>query len=107
MVFWLSLAAWILLSAAGIAFAVVRALALWRGFRRTSGRLSSQLGEIAAATEQIEGHLDRAEAARGRLQAASARLSTSRAELAVLLGAVREARATIEQALPFAAPPRR
>jgi F0F1-type ATP synthase membrane subunit b/b' len=107
MLFWLALAAWLVLTVAGIAFAVVRAVALWRAFKRAGGALRSRVEAISRSAEQIETHLANAEAASGRLHAAGRRLGRSRAELDVLLGAVREARAAVSLVLPFASPPRR
>jgi hypothetical protein len=103
MLFWLALAAWLLLTLAGITFAVVRAIALWRGFKRTGALFGSELDEITRSAARIETHLERAQAAGGRLQAAAERLGRSRAQLEVLLGAVREARAAVSLLLPFAA----
>jgi hypothetical protein len=107
MVFWLALAAWLVLTVAGIAFAAVRAIALWRAFKRAGGTLGSRIEAIARSAAQIETHLANAQAASGRLQAAGGRLGHSRAELDVLVGAVREARAVVSLMLPFASPPRR
>jgi hypothetical protein len=107
MLFWLALAAWLVLTVAGIAFAAVRGVALWRAFKRAGGAFGARLEAIARSAEQIETHLANAQAASGRLQAAGGRLGRSRAELDVLLGAVREARAAVSLLLPFAAPPRR
>ena len=107
MLFWVALAIWLLLTVAGLTYAVVRAISLWRAFKRTGGALATGLDDIGRSVERIETHLSSAEAAGGRLNGATERLRDSRAELDVLLGAIREARATVSFLLPFAAPQRR
>jgi hypothetical protein len=103
MVFWLALAAWIVLTAAGIVFVVVRGLRLWRTAKKSGGALSAQIDEISRKTEQIEAHLASAEASGARLREATARLAVARARLDVMLRAVREAQAAVEAAVPFVA----
>jgi chromosome segregation ATPase len=100
-VFWLALAAWLVLTLAGVAFVVVRGLRLWRTAKRSASPLTAELEEISRKTEQIEMHLARAEESGGRLREATARLAGTRARLDVQLRAVREARATVEAALPL------
>lgn len=107
MLFWLALALWIVLSVAGLAFATVRGIVLWRAAKRTGAAISGEVAGIAERAERIQGHLDRAEAAGGRLKLATDRLARSRATLDVLIGAIREARAALGVAAPFSPPPRR
>jgi hypothetical protein len=103
MVFWLALAAWIVLTAAGIAFAVVRGLALRRTVKTSGGALTEQIEEISRKTELVEAHLARAEEAGARLREATGRLAEARARLDVMLRATREAQAVVEAAVPFVA----
>jgi hypothetical protein len=107
MLFWLALAGWGVLTVAGIAFAVVRGIGLWRTTKRAGSALGARVEAIARSAERIETHLANAQAATGRLQAATGRLARSRAELDVLLAAIREARAAVSLVLPFASQPRR
>jgi hypothetical protein len=100
-VFWLALTAWVVLTVAGLAFVVVRGLGLWRTAKRSGGPLAAELEEISRKAEQIETHLARAEESGGRLREATARLAETRARLDVQLRAVREARATVEAAVPL------
>ena len=81
MVFWLALAASLALAAAGIAFAVVRGLGLWRTAKRSGGALTEKIEEVAQKAEGIEEHLARAEEASARLREATGRLGQSRARL--------------------------
>ena len=73
------------------AFAIVRALALWRDAKRTGRTLSDELslfGERAARTERL---LAEAEHSSQELDAALERLRVSRARLDVLLGSLEAA----------------
>jgi hypothetical protein len=88
---------------AGLVFAVVRGLRMWRGVKATGGRIGQRIEEILLASAEIETHLERAADSSERLAAALERLQRSRAMLEVQLSAIREARATIERAVPFLA----
>ena len=101
MVIWLALAVSLADFAAGLAFAIARGLALFRGGKRTGARLGDELESISRATTQIEVHLARADAKSAELQAALERLRASQARLQVQLAAVREARTLVSWALPF------
>lgn len=98
---WLSLAAWAVLAWAGIVFAVVRGLRLWRGAKRTGARLTDEVDGIVRRSGEAEEHLRRASESQERLQAALGRLGASRAALDVQLAAVREARAAVAVVAPF------
>jgi hypothetical protein len=76
---------------AGIAFAGVRAVALWRTGKRTGSAFTSELAlfeERAARTEELLADADRASQ---ELHAATERLRVSRARLDVLLASLQSA----------------
>jgi len=99
--FWLSLAVLLGAVAAGIAFAVVRGLQLYRKAKRTSGMFSARLEGISATVASIERHAAAAEASTQRLAEANERLQRSRARLDVQLAAMREARAQVRRVFWF------
>ena len=86
---------------AGIAYAVIRGLVMWRQVKRTGASITIETARIAEASAQIQEHLDRASASGALLGEASARLATSRAKLDIQLQAVREARRTMRRVLWF------
>ena len=99
--FWIALAVLLLAVVGGIAYAVVRGIALWRQVKRTGGTLGAESARVADATADIQEHLDRASASGASLGVAGERLAVSRAKLEVQLGAVREARQTMRRLLWF------
>ena len=99
--FWIALAVLVAAVVGGIAYAVVRGLALWRQMKRTGGTFEAETARIADATAEIQGHLDRASASGALLGDAAARLAVSRAKLDVQLQALREARQTMRRLLWF------
>jgi hypothetical protein len=99
--FWIALAVLVAALAGGIAYVVVRGLALWRQVKRTSGTFGAETARIADASAGIQEHLDRAGASGALLGDAAARLATSRAALDVQLQALREARQTLRRLLWF------
>ena len=99
--FWIALAVLLLAVVGGIAYAVVRGIALWRQVKRTGGTLSAESARIADATADIQEHLDRASASGVSLGDAGERLAVSRAKLDVQLQALREARQTMRRLLWF------
>ena len=101
MVFWISLAVLVVGVVAGIAYAVVRGLVMWRQIKRTGRSFAAEAARIADTTAGIQAHLERASASSGRFADASHRLGTSRAVLEVHLQALREARHTIRRMLWF------
>jgi len=101
MVFWISLAVLLVGVVAGIAYAVVRGLVMWRQIKRTGATINAETARIADASAQIQEHLDRASASSALLGDASARLATSRAKLDVQLQALRESRRTVRRVLWF------
>jgi len=101
MVFWLSLAVLVAGVVAGIAYAVVRGLALWRQLKRTNRTFGAEAARIAEVSAGIQEHLDRASASSVLLTEATARLAVSRAKLDVQLAAIREARQTVRRVLWF------
>jgi hypothetical protein len=99
--FWLALAILIVGVVGGIAYAVVRGIALWRQFKRTGRAFSAESSRIANASAEMQEHMDRASVSGGRLADAGARLSASRARLEVQLRAIQEARHTMRRLLWF------
>jgi methyl-accepting chemotaxis protein len=99
--FWIALIVLGLGVVAGLAFAIVRGLRLWRQFKRTSGSLAQETERISAATASIADQLERASASADELKAASERLARSRAALDIQLAAFREARQAVKRAFWF------
>jgi hypothetical protein len=99
--FWLALLVFLAGFAGGLAYAILRAIALWRQLKRTSGMLSAEAARIAEVAEGIQAHLDRAAASSAKLREALQRLALSRARLEVELQAVGEARHTMRRLLWF------
>jgi hypothetical protein len=99
--FWIALAVLLVGVVAGITYAVLRGIAMWRRIKRTGRAFSVESERIAEISSQIETHMDRANASNTRLGDAAARLATSRARLDVQLQAIREARHTMRRLLWF------
>jgi hypothetical protein len=99
--FWLALVVYVVAVAGGIAYVVLRGLALWRKLKRTGGAFGAETARIADQTALMEGHFDRMNSSVADLGEASRRLSASRARLGVQLQAVREARETMRRLLWF------
>jgi len=99
--FWIALAVLLIGVVGGIAYAVLRGIAMWRRIKRTGRAFSVESERIAEISSQIETHMDRANASNTRLGDAAARLATSRARLDVQLQAIREARHTMRRLLWF------
>jgi len=99
--FWIAVVVLALGVVAGLAFAIVRGLRLWRQFKRTSGSIGREADRISAATASISDQLERASASSDDLKVASERLARSRAALDVQLAAVREARLAVKRAFWF------
>ncbi len=99
--FWLSLALLFVAVTAGIAYAVVRGLQLYRNVKRTGGEFSARTEKISVTVASIERHMAAAEASTQRLAEANRRLQLSRARLDVQLAAVREARAQVRRVFWF------
>jgi ABC-type siderophore export system fused ATPase/permease subunit len=97
---WLALLLWLVLSFAGLAFAIVRGWQAFRQAKRTGSAVTAQTERIVSVTEQIQANLERAQRAQGDLEAATGRLQQSRQTLDVLLAAIREARAALESIAP-------
>ena len=101
MIFWIALAVLLVGVVAGIAYAVVRGITMWRQIKRTGATLTAETDRIADASARIQEHLDRASASSARLGDAAGRLAVSRAKLDMQLQAVREARRTVRRVLWF------
>ena len=99
--FWIALAVLLVGILGGIAYAVLRGLALWRQVKRANRTFGAETARIAAASAEIQEHLDRASASSALLTEATARLAVSRAKLDVQLAAIREARQTVRRVLWF------
>jgi hypothetical protein len=89
---WIALAVLVVGVAGGIAFVVVRGLALWRRMKAMGGAVTAEVDRISSVATEIQAQLDRASASSARLGEAGERLARSRARLDVQLAAVREAR---------------
>ncbi len=99
--FWIALAVLGVGILGGIAYAVVRGIAMWRQIKRTGSSFSAESARVADASAEMQVHLDRGAASSARLAEATARLAASRARLDVQLQAVREARHTARRLLWF------
>ena len=96
MAVWLALIVFLAGLAAGLAYAVVRGIVLWRQLKKTGRRFSEEAARISETAAGIQAHLDRAAASSGRLSEASRRLAASRAAMDVQLRALREARHAVQ-----------
>ena len=101
MAFWVALVVLVAGVVGGIAYVVVRGIALWRQFKRTGRAFSAESARIATASDEMQQHMERASASGERLAGAGARLSTSRARLEIQLQAIQEARNTMRRLLWF------
>ena len=99
--FWIAFAVLLVGILGGIAYAVLRGLALWRQVKRANRTFGAETARIAEACAEIQEHLDRAGASSALLTEATARLAVSRAKLEVQLEAIREARQTVRRVLWF------
>ena len=101
MAFWIALAFLLVGIVGGIAYVVVRGIAMWRQLKRTKTTIGAETARIADASALIQEHLDRANASSAQLGEAAGRLAESRAKLDVQLDALREARQTVRRVLWF------
>ncbi len=99
--FWLALALLLCAVIAGLAYAVVRGLQLYRKVKRTGAAFTARLDVISATVASIERHAAAAGASTQRLAEANGRLQRSRARLDVQLAAMREARAQVRRVFWF------
>ena len=90
MLFWLSLAVFVLAPLAGLAFAISRGLALWRDVRAFGGAFGRALDEVDARVSELGA---RPEPDYERLNESVARLQRSWAQLSLLLAALTRVRA--------------
>ena len=95
MLFWLSLAIFLLLIAASATYAVLKGLELWRAFKQLGSRTSDELDRIARATSEIELHLAAAATSGTALDLSLRRLGRSRARLTVLTSALEDVRGAV------------
>jgi hypothetical protein len=85
----------------GVAYVVLRGLALWRRLKSTGRAFGSEAERISRSAAMIEDQLERASASSAALGRATDRLAASRAALEVQLAAVREARAAVQRTFWF------
>ena len=97
----LTLLASALLSLGGLAYAVWRAIALWRSTKRTLRTFGPVLAGTASTGAEIEVQVQRAQAAAERLRDAAAQLQRSRTRLDAQLGAVSGAVRQVKRLLWF------
>ncbi len=89
------------LAVAGIAYAVVRGLRLWRATKRVGREAAPALEHITATTAQIEEQIRRAEVSGEELKSTAARLQRSRARLQVQIDALTAARSEVRRVFWF------
>ena len=82
----------LVLALAGIVFAVVRGLQLWRHAKRSGGAITGELASFEERAARTERLLDEAERSGEDFQAAAERLRRSRAQLQVLLASLERAK---------------
>ena len=99
--FWTALAILVVGLVAGLAFAIVRGLRLWRQVKSTGGAIGREAERISQTAASISDQLDRANASSEELRAATERLARSRAALAVQQAAIQEARLAIRRTFWF------
>jgi hypothetical protein len=99
--FWVSLIVLTVGVVGGIAYGVLRGLALWRRLKRTGRAFGSEADRISDAVASISDQLERASESSAALGRATEQLARSRAALDVQLAAVREARATVRRTFWF------
>lgn len=98
---WVALVLYVAAVVGGIAFAVLRALALWRRLKRAGRAFSEEAGRITSVMDGLPAHFDRMNASVARLRERTARIQASRARLDVQLRAIAEARLTLRRLLWF------
>ena len=82
----------LVLVVAGVIYAVVRGVGLWRQAKRTGKALSAEISTFEARAARTERLLSEADRASRDLKLALERLRVSRSQLQVLLGAVEGAK---------------
>jgi septal ring factor EnvC (AmiA/AmiB activator) len=85
----------LVVSLAATAFAVVRAVALFRQAKRTGRALSTPLSAFEEKAAEVDRHLDAFEASSRELERAVAQLRSSRARLQVLLDSLERSRSRL------------
>ena len=103
MLFWASLAFFLVAILGSLVVAALRALRLWRTVRGTARRATESIGKVAEAAAAAERRATALTAKSDRLGAAVTHLQESLAELAVIRGAVAESQ-TLLGALRGAVP---
>jgi hypothetical protein len=88
---WLALAFFLACGSAGVAFAAIRALRVWRDLRGLKKRLSEGLGQLADSAAEVERRLSSGLGGTEELGAALGRLADSRRQLAILIAATQDA----------------
>jgi hypothetical protein len=98
---WLGLIVFLAVTAAGAAFAGIRALGTWRAFKSFNSQAREGLMRTTYLLDAIEPRLQRVDETRTRLEEARARLDESLKEAAVLMRALGEARALVSRIASF------
>ncbi len=101
MAVWIALAVFALGVVAGLAYAIVRGLAMWRQVKRTNRAIGSETARIARVADEISAHLERANGSSQVLAERAARLRASAAALQLQVAAVREARGALRRTFWF------
>lgn len=99
--FWIAVAVLLGGVVVGIAFAVVRGLALWRQLKRVGRSFGDEADRISATVGSISDQLERASTSSAALAEAGERLARSRAALDVQRAAVNEARLALKRTFWF------
>jgi hypothetical protein len=94
---WAALGISIVAVVASILFAVSRALAAWRAFRRLRRKVFEALGDVARRAGGIEQRLGKAGESAQRLERATADLQDSLATTSVLAAAFADVRAAVSR----------
>jgi type VI protein secretion system component VasK len=98
---WIALGVFVVGLVAGLVFAVVRGIVMWRRMKRMSGELGPEVERISRVAEEIQQQLERANASATELTAATERLRLSVARLQIQLAAVHEARTRLARTFWF------
>jgi Skp family chaperone for outer membrane proteins len=101
MVIWLAFAMSLAAVIAATVDVVVRGVRLWRQAKAAGAEFGQEIDRVSKSAEEIQTHLDAADAAAERLRVSGERLRRSRARLEVQVQALREAQATLERLRRF------
>jgi hypothetical protein len=94
-IFWFALIFALVLTVSAAIYSTLQGLQAFRAFKRLGSSVGDELDRIAAATAQIERHLELAAGGGTKLEASLGRLGASRARLNVLTSALADVRAAV------------